>query len=133
MSEFDAVEKPQHYNSHPSGLQTIDCNDSLPFCTGNAIKYLWRTDLKNGVEDIKKARWYLRREVQRLANGVVVEHSRANAVNAAEVFKHEQPDSLLAHALMMLVMPGFYYRAHVEHVLFAVEGHLQKLGIDIDK
>ncbi|APU92780.1 DUF3310 domain-containing protein [Salmonella enterica subsp. enterica serovar Anatum] len=28
-------------------------------CVANIIKYLWRYELKNGVEDIKKARWYL--------------------------------------------------------------------------
>ena len=29
------------------------------FCLGNCIKYLWRFNQKNGVEDLKKARWYL--------------------------------------------------------------------------
>jgi hypothetical protein len=29
------------------------------FCTANAIKYLWRWKKKNGVEDLKKARWYI--------------------------------------------------------------------------
>jgi hypothetical protein len=30
---------------------------------GNAIKYLWRADLKGGVEDLQKARWYIDREL----------------------------------------------------------------------
>lgn len=29
------------------------------YCTGNAIKYLWRWKKKNGIEDLKKAHWYL--------------------------------------------------------------------------
>jgi hypothetical protein len=37
----------------------------MNFCTGNAIKYLWRSELKNGIEDLKKARWYIDREIKR--------------------------------------------------------------------
>jgi hypothetical protein len=29
------------------------------FCTGNAIKYMWRWEKKGGVTDIEKAQWYL--------------------------------------------------------------------------
>jgi hypothetical protein len=42
----------------------------MNFCLGNAIKYLWRADLKNGVEDLKKAVWYINREIQRRENVV---------------------------------------------------------------
>lgn len=37
-------------------------------CTANVIKYLWRYESKNGVEDIKKARWYLERLLLELGN-----------------------------------------------------------------
>lgn len=33
------------------------------FCTGNAMKYLWRWKYKGGVEDLKKARWYIDRMI----------------------------------------------------------------------
>jgi hypothetical protein len=36
----------------------------MSFLMGNAMKYIWRADLKNGVEDLKKAIWYLNREVE---------------------------------------------------------------------
>ncbi len=61
--EFDVVEKPKHYNSHPSGLEAIDLCEHLSFNTGNAVKYIWRAGLKNDeAEDLKKALWYIKRE-----------------------------------------------------------------------
>lgn len=65
----DTVDHPQHYNSHPSGVECIDIVEWLPFNVGNAIKYLWRAGLKDGaptIEDHRKALWYLNREVDRL-------------------------------------------------------------------
>jgi len=38
----------------------------MNFCIGNAVKYLWRADMKgNPVEDLRKARWYIDREIKR--------------------------------------------------------------------
>jgi hypothetical protein len=37
----------------------------MNFCLGNAMKYLWRADLKNGLEDLEKAVWYIQREIER--------------------------------------------------------------------
>ncbi len=66
MSEFDVVNKPKHYNSHPSGIQCIEITRHMNFNVGNAIKYLWRTDHKNGVQDLEKAVWYIQDEIARL-------------------------------------------------------------------
>jgi Protein of unknwon function (DUF3310) len=63
---FDTINKPKHYNSHPSGIECITIAELLPFNVGNAIKYLWRSGLKNGLEDLKKARWYVEREASRI-------------------------------------------------------------------
>jgi hypothetical protein len=60
---YDPVSKPAHYNQHPSGIETIQVTEHMGFCLGNVIKYVWRADLKNGLEDLKKARWYLDREI----------------------------------------------------------------------
>lgn len=62
----DLVNHPAHYNSHPSGVECITITEHMPFNVGNAIKYLWRADHKNGIEDLRKARWYVDREIQRL-------------------------------------------------------------------
>jgi hypothetical protein len=62
----DAVNHPEHYNAHPSGVECIQVVEHMNFNVGNAIKYLWRADHKNGLEDLRKAEWYIRREIQRL-------------------------------------------------------------------
>jgi len=62
----EAVNHPKHYNSHPSGVECITVVEYMNFNVGNAIKYLWRTDHKNGLEDLQKARWYIEREIQRI-------------------------------------------------------------------
>jgi len=65
----DMVNSPSHYTQG-----SIECIDAIAqvvkdldgmeaMCTGNAIKYLWRWKHKNGVEDLKKAQWYLQRMI----------------------------------------------------------------------
>mgnify|MGYP003334941178 CR=1 FL=1 len=62
----DPVNSPKHYTSHPSGIDCIQITEHMGFNLGNAIKYIWRADLKNdAVEDLKKAVWYIRREIDR--------------------------------------------------------------------
>lgn len=62
----DAVEHPAHYNAHPSGVECITITEHMGFCLGNAVKYIWRADLKDdAIEDLKKARWYIDREIAR--------------------------------------------------------------------
>lgn len=61
----DMVNEPPHYRSHPSGVECIDIAESMSFCLGNAFKYLFRAGEKNDlVEDLKKAEWYLNREIK---------------------------------------------------------------------
>lgn len=62
----DPVNRPAHYTS--GGIECIDAMTAAfgektvkDFCLCNAFKYLWRHRNKNGVEDLKKARWYLNR------------------------------------------------------------------------
>lgn len=60
----DNVNHPQHYTSHPSGVECIQVTEHMGFCLGNVLKYVWRADNKgNAVEDLRKAAWYLRREI----------------------------------------------------------------------
>lgn len=62
----NAVNHPKHYTSHPSGIECIEIVEHFGFCVGNAIKYLWRCGLKGDhIEDLKKARWYIDREIKR--------------------------------------------------------------------
>ncbi len=64
----DEVDHPVHYTSHPSGVECISVVEHFNFNRGNAIKYIWRADLKNGIEDLRKAKWYIEREIERLEN-----------------------------------------------------------------
>lgn len=61
----DMVNHPPHYGSHPSGVECIQITEHMNFCLGNAVKYIWRADLKNGLEDLEKAVWYINREIER--------------------------------------------------------------------
>ena len=68
----DMVNHPSHYTQ--GGIECIDCIKSATvgkvgieaFCVGNAIKYLFRYEEKNGIEDVKKARWYIDRLIREL-------------------------------------------------------------------
>jgi hypothetical protein len=63
----ERVNHPAHYNGHPSGVECITVVEHMGFNLGNAVKYIWRADLKgNRVEDLEKAAWYVAREIQRL-------------------------------------------------------------------
>ena len=62
--EDDMVNSPAHYN-----FAGVECIDAIRAATGeegfsyylqgNIMKYLWRYKYKNGVEDLRKAQWYL--------------------------------------------------------------------------
>lgn len=67
----DPVNRPEHYTS--GGIECIDAMTAAfgdetvkDFCLCNAFKYLWRHRQKNGVEDLKKARWYLNRLIEEM-------------------------------------------------------------------
>ena len=66
---FDNVENPEHYTTGEYecievmkdvyGLEVVE-----DFCICNSFKYLWRHLKKNGLEDLKKADWYLRKVIE---------------------------------------------------------------------
>jgi hypothetical protein len=62
---------PVNHPKHPSGVECIAVTEHYGFNVGNAIKYLWRAGLKseNPLEDLKKAAWYVNREIERLSRG----------------------------------------------------------------
>jgi len=63
----DPVEHPAHYTSHPSGVECIQITEHMNFNLGNAVKYIWRAGLKGGtLEDLRKANWYVSREIARV-------------------------------------------------------------------
>lgn len=71
-TESDPVSHPNHYTQ--GGIECIDAidaactglSDAESYYIGNTIKYLWRWKFKNGVEDLKKAKFYLERLIEKL-------------------------------------------------------------------
>lgn len=71
---MDNVNHPSHYTQ--GKVECIDAIESATVeltgiqavCTANAIKYLWRWKQKNGVEDLKKARFYLDKLIEKVEN-----------------------------------------------------------------
>lgn len=67
-SSTDPINRPAHYTAHPSGVECITITEAFNFNLGNAIKYIWRAGLKGDrSEDLKKAAWYVNREIERRA------------------------------------------------------------------
>ncbi len=68
----DVVNHPKHYTR--GGIECIDAIKAATVgksgieavCVANVVKYLWRYEEKNGVEDVKKARWYLERLIEEM-------------------------------------------------------------------
>lgn len=61
-----AINHPPHYTAHPSGVECIQVTEHMSFNLGNAVKYIWRADLKGTAEDdLRKAAWYIARELER--------------------------------------------------------------------
>ncbi len=67
----DPVNHPDHYKSDASGVEAITICEHRSFCIGNALKYLWRAGLKGDktkhIEDLRKAIWYIQREIERIS------------------------------------------------------------------
>lgn len=71
----DPVNHPAHYTSSEAQcsecgatIECIDITQGMNFCLGNAVKYIWRSGLKNhSIEDLRKAAWYVAREITRLS------------------------------------------------------------------
>ena len=68
----DNVNHPVHYTQ--GGIECIDALKAATVgktgieavCVANVIKYLWRYEEKNGIEDVNKAQWYINRLIQEL-------------------------------------------------------------------
>ena len=70
LARREAVNHPSHYNT--GKIEVIDAIDDwkLDFNAGNVVKYVARHQYKaDPLEDLKKARWYLDRLIERIENG----------------------------------------------------------------
>lgn len=79
----DLINHPPHYNFHPSGVEAIEITEHLDFCSGNAIKYIWRAGEKNKdkeIQDLRKAVWYLHRWISLVPAKPLVSFPRQDLV-----------------------------------------------------
>ena len=79
-AHIDWVNHPPHYES-PSGVECIDVIEHMPYNLASAVKYIWRCGKKwDHEEDLRKAIWFLERELQRRAkNGTSDNGDRGGA------------------------------------------------------
>ena len=71
MANLDNVNHPAHYNAGKIEVIAIQEDQLSPeenrgYIKGQVIKYITRERYKNGLEDLKKARWYLDRLIKKL-------------------------------------------------------------------
>ena len=67
----ETVNHPKHYGGHDDPSEAIKVVEAwaLNFCLGNVVKYVARAGKKgNALEDLKKARWYLDREIANIGS-----------------------------------------------------------------
>lgn len=90
----DPVNHPNHYTSHPSGVECIDIAEHMVFNLGNAVKYIWRAGMKgDATEDLEKARFYIDREIQRLRKAAHEQGKNQGAKGSQEARQAENDRS----------------------------------------
>jgi len=67
MKHTDAI-NPKHYQQ--GSIETIDyiLDQKMNYLEGNVVKYISRYKMKNGLEDLQKASWYLNKLIQEVNN-----------------------------------------------------------------
>lgn len=119
----DAVSHPRHYTSHESGVECLELTRRLTFVVGNAVKYVWRADLKNGIEDLEKARFYLRDALEWGDRVFVCATSRTVAVRLLDqIIVYEDG---LRRDFFFALRTG-----HRQSMLAAVEGMLREAMVE---
>lgn len=119
--KYDNVNNPKHYalaNKHLV-LEPIDICEKYSFCQGNAIKYLLRYENKNGVEDLKKALWYL----NRIINESLKIWYPDGGLDKILIKQYEK-----SHPIAYMVMNGY-----VNNAKNAVEEAIAKAAEPLDK
>ena len=65
----DSVNKPEHYQGGIECIEAIEAamshEEFIGYLRGNIFKYNWRYRNKNGIEDLRKAEWYLRKLIEK--------------------------------------------------------------------
>lgn len=122
----DNVNHPPHYTA--DGIECIDICEHLPFCWGNAVKYIWRMGRKGSArEDAEKAKWYIRRAISNRLPSVVPAERTFYLREAMKVL----PESLRFEAInnLLLVASG---HAHSALLLSSIDNLADELEVQND-
>ena len=116
----DAVNHPRHYAKN-GGIECIeaieasmDTDDFRGFLKGNILKYVWRYEEKNGLEDLKKASWYLDLLVFNMEN-----EPQQEAVEALENASQQCEGGFCPMPNQVQPVPGIRYDLPGKQVMFA--------------
>lgn len=97
---MDSVNHPSHYNAY-KGIEVIDLAEQMNFNRGNAVKYIARAGLKNEeteIEDLKKAAWYIQREIERLGGEKADPSQTSNTSICKCANQHPDPETGSMHS-----------------------------------
>ncbi len=124
--EEDSINHPSHYTDGPiyRKPECIDLTRDLPFCAGNAIKYIWRSGHKGDWrEDLAKARWYW------LDRGSYVPFDQQNrALDTIALFDKDNAsiEWRLKIRLFEMIVAGIMSNDTREEALAALERHFEE-------
>lgn len=116
LETFDSVNHPLHYNTHQSGVETIDITREFDFALGNAWKYLMRFRYKGkSKEDLEKAVWYMNDYMNNrdLYNDFSVKHSNEKTemlINKARKVIAAETVPEVKHALRAILEQALFGR-----------------------
>ena len=148
MGRKEMVQHPQHYTSHPSGVECIEIIRHYACDIANALKYLWRAGLKDEegmtqrqkeIEDCRKAIWYLRdymtnvAKVQRITVSKLPPHpSGVDCEAIASFYCEEIAQAFRELWYVGLIVDGVLIRPKCEmtcvfRAIRNIEGHIVKL------
>lgn len=104
----DLVHHPSHYLQHKSGVEVIELTEGLSFNLGNALKYLLRHEHKGDpVTDLRKALWYIDRELnRRYQAGPREDFVQWSNPGALDTWLKHEPDEDLCEAVEALCQPS---------------------------
>lgn len=81
QGKVECIDALESATVHKTGLEAV--------CTANVIKYLWRYEAKNGLEDVRKAQWYINKLIDYLEHKDEIDKMIAEL--SAEEEKEEEP------------------------------------------
>lgn len=120
---FNDPINPNHYKT--GGVECIELTEMFSFTVGNAVKYLWRAGRKGDLlQDLKKARWYLRRAENNGDITALFRYNNKNMYLARTKFAKVKPGEIddFCHRILGLLFAG-----RVNDATLELDGFISRL------